>query len=54
MPAYATSAVLIVVGVSMFQAVTRVSWDRLEEALPMLWGLALLAAVLLVLEHSRH
>ena len=33
-PAYATSAVLIAVGVSMFQAVTRVSWDRFEEALP--------------------
>ena len=93
-PPYATSAVLIVVGVSMFQAVTRVSWERPEEALPayvavvlipltfsitqgllwgfvlhaslhalagrgrevrpMLWGLAALAAVLLVLEHSRH
>jgi AGZA family xanthine/uracil permease-like MFS transporter len=93
-PPYATSAVLIVVGVSMFQAVTRVSWERLEEALPayvavvlipltfsitqgllwgfvlhaalhalagrgrevgpMLWGLAGLAAVLLVLEHTRH
>ena len=93
-PSYATSAVLIVVGVSMFQAVTRVGWERLEEALPayvavvlipltfsitqgllwgfvlhatlhalagrarevrpMLWGLALLAAVLLVLEHTRH
>ena len=92
-PPYATSAVLIVVGVSMFQAVTRVSWERLEEALPayvavvlipltfsitqgllwgfvlhaalyalagrarevrpMLWGLAALAAVLLVLEHTR-
>ena len=33
-PSYATSAVLIVVGVSMFQAVTRVGWERLEEALP--------------------
>ncbi|MGE0360099.1 MAG: NCS2 family permease [Vicinamibacterales bacterium] len=93
-PAYATSAVLIVVGASMFQAVTRVHWDRLEEAVPafvavvlipltfsitqgilwgfvlhaplhalmgrarevrpVLWGLAVLAAVLLVLEHSRH
>ena len=93
-PPYATSAVLLVVGVSMFRTVTRVSWDRLEEALPayvavvlipltfsitqgllwgfvlhaalhalvgrardvrpMLWGLAVLAAVLLVLEHTRH
>jgi AGZA family xanthine/uracil permease-like MFS transporter len=93
-PSYATSAVLIVVGVSMFQAVTRVSWERLEEAVPayvavvlipltfsitqgllwgfvlhaalhalagrarevrpMLWGLACLAAALLVLEHARH
>ena len=93
-PPYATSAVLIVVGVSMFQAVTRVGWERLEEALPayvavvlipltfsipqgllwgfvlhaalhgvvgrgrevrpMLWGLAVLAAALLVLEHARH
>lgn len=33
-PAYATSAVLILVGVSMFQAVTRVSFDRLEIAVP--------------------
>jgi AGZA family xanthine/uracil permease-like MFS transporter len=93
-PAYATSAVLIVVGASMFQAVTRVHWDRLEEAVPafvavvlipltfsitqgilwgfvihaplhalmgrarevrpVLWGLAVLAATLLVLEHQRH
>ena len=93
-PPYATSAVLLVVGVSMFRTVTRVGWDRLEEALPayvavvlipltfsitqgllwgfvlhaalhalvgrardvrpMLWGLAVLAAVLLVLEHTRH
>lgn len=93
-PAYATSAVLLVVGVSMFQAVARVSWDRLEEALPafvavvlipltfsitqgilwgfvlhaalhalvgrarevrpVLWGLAVLAAALLVLESLRH
>ena len=93
-PPYATSAVLMVVGVSMFQAVTRVSWERLEEALPafvavvlipltfsitqgilwgfvlhavlhalvgrarevtpVLWGLAAVAGVLLVLEHTRH
>jgi len=93
-PPYATSAVLIVVGVSMFQAVTRVGWERLEDALPafvavvlipltfsitqgilwgfvlhaplhalmgrarevrpVLWGLAVVAAGLLVLEHSRH
>jgi AGZA family xanthine/uracil permease-like MFS transporter len=33
-PAYATSAVLILVGVSMFQAVTRVEFDRLEIAIP--------------------
>ena len=33
-PAYATSAVLILVGVSMFQAVTRVPFDRLEIAVP--------------------
>ena len=33
-PAYATSAVLILVGVSMFQAVTRVEFDRLEIAVP--------------------
>jgi adenine/guanine/hypoxanthine permease len=33
-PPYATSAVLILVGVSMFQAVTRVSFDRLEIAVP--------------------
>jgi AGZA family xanthine/uracil permease-like MFS transporter len=33
-PAYATSAVLILVGASMFQAVTRVPFDRLEIAVP--------------------
>ena len=33
-PNYATSAVLILVGVSMFQAVTRVPFDRLEVAVP--------------------
>jgi AGZA family xanthine/uracil permease-like MFS transporter len=33
-PPYATSAVLILVGVSMFQAVTRVEFDRLEIAIP--------------------
>ena len=33
-PAYATSAVLILVGVSMFQAVTRVAFERLEIAVP--------------------
>jgi adenine/guanine/hypoxanthine permease len=33
-PPYATSAVLILVGVSMFQAVTKVSFDRLEIAVP--------------------
>jgi AGZA family xanthine/uracil permease-like MFS transporter len=33
-PTYATSAVLILVGVSMFQAVTRLSFDRLEIAVP--------------------
>jgi len=33
-PVYATSAVLILVGVSMFQAVTRVPFDRLEIAVP--------------------
>jgi len=33
-PPYATSAVLILVGVSMFQAVTRVPFDRLEIAVP--------------------
>jgi AGZA family xanthine/uracil permease-like MFS transporter len=33
-PAEATSAVLILVGVSMFQAVTRLSFDRLEVAVP--------------------
>ena len=33
-PTYATSAVLILVGVSMFQAVTRVEFDRLEIAVP--------------------
>ena len=33
-PPYATSAVLILVGVSMFQAVTRVSFDHLEVAVP--------------------
>lgn len=33
-PAYATSAVLILVGVSMFQAVTLVPFDRLEIAVP--------------------
>ena len=47
MPPYATSAVLIVVGVSMFQAVTRVSWERLEEALP-----AYVAVVLIPLTFS--
>ncbi|MBY0495345.1 MAG: NCS2 family permease [Cyanobacteria bacterium] len=33
-PDYATSAVLILVGVSMFQAVARVPFDRLEIAVP--------------------
>lgn len=33
-PTYATSAVLILVGVAMFQAVTRVEFDRLEIAIP--------------------
>lgn len=33
-PPYATSGVLILVGVSMFQAVTRVPFDRLEIAVP--------------------
>jgi len=33
-PTYATSAVLILVGVSMFQSVTRVPFDRLEIAVP--------------------
>jgi AGZA family xanthine/uracil permease-like MFS transporter len=34
MPIYATSAVLILVGVAMFQSVTRVAFDRLEIAVP--------------------
>jgi predicted dehydrogenase len=33
-PNYATSAVLILVGVAMFQPVTRVEFDRLEVAVP--------------------
>ena len=33
-PVYATSAVLILVGVSMFQAVTRVPFERIEIAVP--------------------
>jgi AGZA family xanthine/uracil permease-like MFS transporter len=33
-PPYATSAVLILVGVAMFQSVTRVPFDRLEIAVP--------------------
>src|SRR6185436_18730592 len=33
-PPYATSAVLILVGVAMFQAVTRIPFDRLEIAVP--------------------
>jgi len=33
-PTYATSAVLILVGVAMFQPVTRVEFDRLEIAVP--------------------
>ncbi len=33
-PNYATSAVLILVGVAMFQSVTRVDFDRLEIAVP--------------------
>lgn len=33
-PAYATSAVLILVGVAMFQTVTHVTFDRLEIAVP--------------------
>ena len=33
-PNYATSAVLILVGVSMFQTITRVEFDRLEIAVP--------------------
>ena len=33
-PPYATSAVLILVGAAMFRAVTRISFDRLELAVP--------------------
>ena len=33
-PAYATAAVLVLVGVSMFQAVFSVDFTRLEDALP--------------------
>jgi adenine/guanine/hypoxanthine permease len=33
-PGYATAPVLILVGVSMFQAVGGIEWDRLEVALP--------------------
>jgi AGZA family xanthine/uracil permease-like MFS transporter len=33
-PNYATSAVLLLVGVAMFQSVTRVAFDRLEIAVP--------------------
>jgi len=33
-PPYATSAVLMLVGVSMFQSITRVTFDRLEIAVP--------------------
>jgi len=33
-PPYATSAVLILVGVAMFQSITRVTFDRLEIAVP--------------------
>ena len=33
-PNYATAAVLIIVGVSMFQTITRVDFDRLEIAVP--------------------
>jgi AGZA family xanthine/uracil permease-like MFS transporter len=33
-PSYATSAVLILVGVAMFQSVTRVDFDRFEIAVP--------------------
>lgn len=33
-PTYATSAVLILVGVSMFQSVTRIPFDELEAAIP--------------------
>jgi AGZA family xanthine/uracil permease-like MFS transporter len=91
-PTYATSAVLILVGVSMFQSVTRVEFDRLEIALPAFatlilipltfsitqgilwgfilhavlhvvagrtravtapaWGLAVVATILLVIEHG--
>jgi AGZA family xanthine/uracil permease-like MFS transporter len=90
-PPYATSAVLMLVGVSMFQSVTRIPFDRLEIALPAFatliliplsfsitqgilwgfvlhaalhavagrvrdvtapaWGLAAVAAALLVIEH---
>ncbi len=92
-PPYATSAVLILVGVSMFQAVTRISFGRLEIAVPAFatlilipltfsitqgilwgfilhavlhavagrardvtlpaWGLAAVAAALLVIEHAH-
>jgi AGZA family xanthine/uracil permease-like MFS transporter len=92
-PPYATSAVLILVGVSMFQAVTRICFDRLEIAVPAFatlilipltfsitqgilwgfilhavlhavagrardvslpaWGLAAVAAALLVIEHAH-
>jgi adenine/guanine/hypoxanthine permease len=41
-PTYATSAVLILVGVSMFQAVTRVPFDRLEIAVPAFMTLILI------------
>jgi AGZA family xanthine/uracil permease-like MFS transporter len=33
-PGYATAAVLILVGVSMFQSMTSINYSRIEDALP--------------------
>jgi AGZA family xanthine/uracil permease-like MFS transporter len=69
-PPYATSAVLILVGVAMFQSVTRVPFDRLEIAVPafatlilipltfsitqgILWGFILHAALHAVAGRAR-
>ena len=34
MPGYATAAVLVLVGVSMFQSIAAIDFTRLEDALP--------------------
>ena len=45
-PSYATSAVLVLVGVSMFQTVLRVDFSKLEDAVPAFVSLVLIPLTL--------